>query len=795
MGVSVDDTSPGHGFNGRQGRTHDMTVAGKINSLVLSVAVAAAVLLSADTLHREYSLTRDLALSSTAENAQSLPQLQLGVYYRDRPLLQSALSKLAVDRPYLSFARVIDDRGRTLSQLYSSTIADPDPPSLESMRGTLSVAEIGVSTDQQAHGGLSQWWMISDIDSIWNLTIPIVSAINPAAATVNEAEFSKTLLDSDSADSLHVIGYVHVGLSRAQLMLQLLPSGMRVLTIAIIFILLCAIISHRVTRRITAPFSVVKRMADDIAAGQAVKYEGVENSGEFKEIVSVLNRMVGGLHHYKTRMDVDHQLLSMKVEERTSQLSRRNEELNQAVKEVTETKNRLRHMAYYDSLTDLPNRRLFIEKLDVLLKLAKRNEEMLSLLFLDLDNFKRINDSLGHNAGDLLLREVSARLSLCIRESDLLAHYVDSESRISISRLGGDEFTVVLNRLDRAESAGVVALRIIEALSQPMTIDGHDLVVTPSIGIAIAPDHAETVEELMKAADKAMYHCKTSGKNKYLFYAKSMDAASTDRLEMENALRRAIENSELLLHYQPQVDTLTGEVSGAEALMRWDHPKLGMVSPFKFIPLAEEIGLIVELGQWGLEEACRQMVELQAIGIDLPQVSVNVSALQFNVSFVDKVSEVLARTGLHPRRLQLELTEGIMVDDTAATISALSTLKEMGVELSMDDFGTGYSSLSYLSRLPLDELKIDRSFVIEIDKSENDANLAIAIIAMARSMGLKLVAEGVETHEQYHFLRNHGASVIQGYLFSKPVPLDELKNLLAPGAFKAQIEKIGNGNT
>ena len=402
-----------------------MTVAGKINSLVLSVAIAAAVLLLANTLHREYSQTRDLALANTAERAQSLPELQLGVYYRDRSLLRSALSKLLRDRPYLSFARVMDDRGRTLSQLYPYTIAETDPPSLESMRGTLPVAEIGLSTNQNAYDSLSRWRMITGIDKIWDLTVPVLSAINPAAATVNEAEFSKTLINSDSADSLHVIGYVHLGLSRAQLLRQLLPRGATVLAIAAIFILLCAILSRYVTRRITAPFSVVKRMADDIAAGHAVKYEGVENSGEFKEIVSVLNRMVGGLHHYKTRMDVDHQLLSMKVEERTSQLSKRNEELNQAVEEVTETKNRLRHMAYYDSLTDLPNRRLFIEKLDVLLKLAKRNEEMLSLLFLDLDNFKRINDSLGHSAGDLLLREVSARLSLCIRESDLLAHYID----------------------------------------------------------------------------------------------------------------------------------------------------------------------------------------------------------------------------------------------------------------------------------------------------------------------------------------------------------------------------------
>jgi diguanylate cyclase (GGDEF)-like protein len=492
-------------------------------------------------------------------------------------------------------------------------------------------------------------------------------------------------------------------------------------------------------------------------------------------------------------MDVDHQLLSMKVEERTSQLSRRNEELNQAVKEVTETKDRLRQLAYYDSLTALPNRRLFTEQLDLLLRLAKRNKEMISLLFVDLDNFKRINDSLGHSAGDLLLREVGKRLARCVRESDLVAHYVEPKSQIiEVSRLGGDEFTVVLNQLDSAESAGVVARRLLDELIQPMTIEGHELVITPSIGIAIAPDDADTVEGLLKAADKAMYHCKTSGKNQFLYYNSSMDAAGADRLALEIDLRKAMENKDLVLHYQAQVDTLTGAVVGAEALMRWQHPELGLIPPYKFIPLAEEMGLIGALGQWGLEEACRQMVELQALGLDLPKVSVNVSALQFNQAFIERVSEVLATTGLRPMRLQLELTEGIMVDDTEATISALAHLRDLGVRLSIDDFGTGYSSLSYLSRLPLDELKIDRSFVIDFDKSENDASLVIAIIAMARSMRLHLVAEGVETHEQYHFLRNHGASVIQGYLFSKPVPLQELKPLLAPGYFKEQLKQLNS---
>jgi EAL domain-containing protein (putative c-di-GMP-specific phosphodiesterase class I) len=259
---------------------------------------------------------------------------------------------------------------------------------------------------------------------------------------------------------------------------------------------------------------------------------------------------------------------------------------------------------------------------------------------------------------------------------------------------------------------------------------------------------------------------------------------------LETDLRKAVERNELVLHYQPQVDIQTGSVVGAEALMRWQHPEQGLVPPLKFIPLAEEMGLIGALGEWGLFEACRQMVELQSLGLNLPKISVNVSALQFNPAFIQRVTEVLQETALRPSRLQLELTEGIMMDDTDATLSALADLKELGVSLSIDDFGTGYSSLSYLSRFPLDELKIDRSFVIDYDKSENDASLIIAIIAMARSMKLKLVAEGVETHEQYHFLQQHGANVIQGFLFSKPVPADELKRLLTPGYFRDQISEI-----
>jgi len=771
-----------------------MTIAGKINAMVLAIAVVGGCILIASVAQREYSLARTHLIERISDEVQSQPQLQVAIYLHDQSELEAALQDFLEFSPAILFAVLRDNNGTLLSSLQRPDTLDYELLPFDQLRGSSSPVELGITTHRArlaatvADGAAAT--PVGDV--IWDLTIPIFSVINPLNKNVSRGELGMALAESRKANSLYVIGYAQIAVSRSRQLLAVLPTVATVTAITLVFIVLCSVFSREMTRRITAPFSIIKRMADDIATGAAVQPRGLENSGEFKEIVVLLNTIIGGLNTYKTQMDVDHQLLSMKVEERTSQLSRRNEELNQAVKEVTETKNRLRQLAYYDSLTSLPNRRLFTEQLDLLLRLAKRNKELMALLFLDLDNFKRINDSLGHSSGDLLLREVAKRLLRCVRESDVVAHYVEPNSRIDVSRLGGDEFTVVLNQLDTPESAGVVAQRLLDMLAQPITIEGHELVITPSIGVAIAPDDASTVEGLLKAADTAMYHAKTSGKNKLMYYDSSMDAAGVERLMMENELRRALERGDLLLHYQPQIDTLTGTVVGAEALMRWQHPEMGMVPPFKFIPLAEEMGIIGALGEWGLEEACRHMVQLQALGLELPRVSVNVSALQFNPSFIKRVSEVLVSTGLRPMRLQLELTEGIMLDDKATTLHTLHQLKDLGVHLSMDDFGTGYSSLSYLGRFPLDELKIDRSFVTELEKSENDASLVIAIIAMARSLRLKLVAEGVETREQYHFLRNHGASVIQGYLFSKPVPLNELKPLLAPGYFKNLIQQFND---
>jgi diguanylate cyclase (GGDEF)-like protein len=770
-----------------------MTVAKKINALVIMIFMLAGLLVVGFMAAREYTFERDTLLERASSSVLGQPQLQLAIYFKNQDALNKSLDDFllsgAVRRAALLGPGGIEITGRE----QPDAVAYP-PLVFKELREGLSPVDEGFSS--RPGQPLSKHGLLATViggEELFDLTLPVFSVLNPNEKNLTRSDFGLAMAESDAVGSLHVIGYLHLIISKTAIVAGIIPFISMTLIAYMVGVLLCSVATMIISRRITAPLSRLVQLADGITSGEIDQQVQIDGTGEVKQIATMLNTIIGGLNTYKTKMDVNHQLLSMKVEERTKQLSRRNEELNKAVLEVTETKDRLRQLAYFDSLTSLPNRRLFTEQLNLLLRLAKRNGQTLALLFLDLDNFKRINDSLGHSAGDLLLREVGSRLSSCVRDSDVIGHYGDSAnsgSKIDVSRLGGDEFTVVLNQIENANAAAIVAQRLIDSLVAPMFIDGHELVITPSIGIAIAPRDAGDVEGLLKAADTAMYHAKSSGKNNYMYYSTDMDAAGVERLRLETDLRKATELNQLVLHYQPQVDTVTGTIVGAEALIRWNHPKHGLVPPFKFIPLAEEMGLIGELGDWTLREACRQMKAFEKQGLNLPKIAVNVSALQFNASFIKRVAEVLKETDLSPSSLELELTEGVVMDNANSTVKALHELKDIGVSLSIDDFGTGYSSLSYLSRFPLDELKIDRSFVIDSDNSENAASLVIAIIAMGKSMNLKLVAEGVETHEQYHFLTSNGANVIQGFLFSKPVTAEELIPLLAPYHFLQQIEAI-----
>jgi diguanylate cyclase (GGDEF)-like protein/PAS domain S-box-containing protein len=427
--------------------------------------------------------------------------------------------------------------------------------------------------------------------------------------------------------------------------------------------------------------------------------------------------------------------------------------------ERKEADERVKFLAHHDGLTCLPNRLLLVERLQHALVRSRRESLGLSVLFIDYDRFKNVNDSLGHQAGDELLVQVAVRLRACVREKD------------TVARLGGDEFVILLEDVGDDHDAAVVAQKVLESSRQPYLAGGQEVALTASIGISVFPGDGESAENLIKNADAAMYHAKSLGRNNFQFYTAQLNAEILERLRMETKLRRAVESGELCLHYQPQVDFRSGALVGMEALVRWHHPDHGLILPARFIPVAEESGIIVELGRWVLEEACRQNKDWQDAGLPSVPVAVNISALQYQSNdFLESVLNALANSGLEPRFLELELTESLLLEEVESKLEVMRDLKQRRIKLSIDDFGTGYSNLSYLKRFPIDKLKIDRSFVRDIMEDSDDAAIVAAIVAMSRSLRLTTIAEGVETVEQYHRLKELGCNELQGYLVSPPMP-------------------------
>lgn len=432
-----------------------------------------------------------------------------------------------------------------------------------------------------------------------------------------------------------------------------------------------------------------------------------------------------------------------------------------------ETENQLKKLAHYDTLTGLPNRALFIEQLKWALRVARRNNKRVALMFLDLDRFKLVNDTLGHQAGDLLLIEVARRLEKCVREVD------------TISRLAGDEFTVILTNINTVSEASLVANKILQSFALPVKLDNRDIFISTSIGITTFPSDGTEIDKLLKNADTAMYHAKELGRNNYQFFSHVMNQKVLDELEMETNLRNALKNGEFLLHYQPQVDLSSNEIVGVEVLMRWKHPIFGFISPTRFIPHAEKTDLIIAIGEWVLHSACTQAVQWQKEGMKPLRIAVNISGTQLKrQDLLGATANILLETGLAPELLELELTEGVVMENAELTINTLNQLKSMGIRLSIDDFGTGYSSLSYLKRFPIDTLKIDQSFIKDITTNQDDYAIASTIIAMAHNLRLRVIAEGVETKEQLEMLRDKNCDEVQGYYFSRPLPEATLKLLL-----------------
>ncbi|HLF09609.1 MAG TPA: EAL domain-containing protein [Gammaproteobacteria bacterium] len=490
--------------------------------------------------------------------------------------------------------------------------------------------------------------------------------------------------------------------------------------------------------------------------------------------------------------------LTAVIDATTRELKAANEALKEeaaaredALRRLGESNEQIRALAYQDGLTGLPNRRLFNEHLEKVLARARRKSTEFAVLFIDVDNFKLINDTVGHQAADEVLRQLAESLSDLTRSDDVLGLYMDNdidlETTITVepivdsvlSRLGGDEFIILLPDTRDRFAAGAVARRVLKHLEQPIRVDSREVFVTASIGIATYPEDGVTGEILIRNADTAMYHAKQQGKASFQYYSAAMNAASVERLTLESGLRRALEDQGLELHYQPQIDVRTGWIVGAEALLRWNHPLRGHISPATFIPIAEDSGLILPIGEWVLNRACQQAVEWQRAGLPKIPVAVNVSGVQFRRQDLCKlVKDALSSSGLDASLLRLEITETVIVSVRDRAVQLLEQLRDLGISLALDDFGTGYSSLSYLKSFPINMLKIDRSFVAEMLTDHTTASIVEAIISMTRILGLTVLAEGVEDQAQFAFLKKLGCDMVQGFYVSAAVPAEEFGEML-----------------
>ena len=460
-------------------------------------------------------------------------------------------------------------------------------------------------------------------------------------------------------------------------------------------------------------------------------------------------------------------LLEDQVDQRTRELTWTNENLEKQISIRKQVEKSLKHLAHHDTLTNLPNRLLLDARMEHAIKHARRNQGQLAVLFLDLDNFKHINDSLGHATGDRVLQHVTRRLLSITREDD------------TIARLGGDEFVLLMEEIRDTTDVICLAQKILDKINERFEINGQSIFIGCSIGISLYPQDGDRGETLLRNADAAMYRTKDEGRNSYNFYAEEMTASAYDRITLVGSLGRAIEKDELAVYYQPQKSLTNGRYVGLEALVRWNHPELGVLPPARFLPVAEASGLIVPLGNWVLRNACRQMVTWQRNGLPIDTISVNLAGKQIRRDdLVVNIARILEETGCRPEWLELEVTEGFIMSETHASIDALRGLRDMGIQLAIDDFGTGYSSLSYLKKLPINRLKIDRSFVRDLAEDNDDAAIVKAIISLGKSLQLAIIAEGVETVFQENFLRELGCEMGQGYLYSPPIPTGQIESLV-----------------
>lgn len=531
--------------------------------------------------------------------------------------------------------------------------------------------------------------------------------------------------------------------------------------LGIIFtVLMLWLLRKLVIKRLEGLDNDIRYIKEKNALNKRVNAEG---SDELSSVSGEINKMLDIIQ-------ASHLQLEHRVEERTQELQKTNVQLQQEIterksveRELIIHKEHLVRLAHYDNLTSLPNRVFFNEILNKAIQHAKRSNKMLAVLFVDLDRFKNINDALGHPIGDLVLKEIGKRFTKVMRAGDILA------------RLSGDEFIILLNDIGDAKFAGPVAEKLMKECAKPVKIETHEFYLTASIGICVFPGNGDSLEDLLKYADMAMYKAKHTGGNNYQFYSEDMNVAAHEHIKMEAALRRAIQNKEFVLFFQPQMLLKDGSIRRVEALIRWEDPEHGLIPPMKFIPLAEETGLILPIGEWAIHEACRIAKQWQTDGYDPITVAVNISPKQFRHQDVAKVVvDALHNSKLDPKYLEVEITETAVMDDVETAINRLNSIAQMGVRISVDDFGTGYTSISYLKQFPVSILKIDQHFIKGLPDNQDDLAITTAVIALAHNLDLEVIAEGVETAEQMQFLADHSCDLIQGYFLSRPLPANKV---------------------
>ncbi|MBN7796839.1 putative bifunctional diguanylate cyclase/phosphodiesterase [Parahaliea mediterranea] len=762
-----------------------MTTAGRLNTLILTLVVLAGLVLTLLAAAQGYRAGLDREVAAASARVAARADFQWLVYRRDGAGLNRSLRALAA-APTVSGAIAYTRIGEELAREGDGAA----PPFAALRAGASTTARVlrGANSGGQLAGS-GFFTVIRGGAQHALLSLPLVTTVNPENK-LTAFDFLEALTRASPPSSDFVIGYVHLAIDLPLLAREALAGAVKLLATWLVPVVLGLAAVLWWNRRLLSRMQQVARTMDNIAGGDFEQHADFRGGREFDDIADALERLSHSLQRHQREIELGRDLLSKKVEERTSQLSRSTEELSRATEAASESEHRLQRLTYYDSLTSLPNRRLFTEQFGLLMRLSRRGGQLLALLYVGLDDFRRVNDSLGHHAGDLLLREVAKRLRHSVRDSDAITQMGDAKHNIAVSRMDGDEFTVVLNQLETPEAAAMVARRIIRRLSETLEIDGHGVTVSPRVGIAVYPGDGDNPGALLNAAATAMAAARQGGGDGFRYFHRDMVAAGNERLRIESDLRHALENRELELHFQPQIDTVMGTVIAIEALLRWEHPRLGMVTPYDFVAIAEEAGLMGRIGDWVLAEACQRLKGLETAVATLPRVAVNISAAQLGEGFAATVKSTLSRTGLAADRLELSLAEQALTAADESVLNGLHELRSLGVYLSLDGYGLGQSSLVQLSHFPLDELKIEREFVTDF-REQGQAGPVLALIATARSLGLRASAEGVESRKEYRFLAEQGVKQMQGYLFSKPVPLETLLPMLAPWHFSEQIRKFG----